>query len=755
MHGPGKHIPCPECHTKGTALAHSWETLGRYTGDQGPFSVEISTDRPVFEKPRRQSELEQQIMRETCADLARVGIIVPCPTTKYASNNVIVPKKAPDGTWTHSRMCHDFRPINKVTPQDRHPLRVPEEIFQQVGTRRFLSKCDLRSGYLEIPVLPEHQERTAFWLCGQLYMYTTMPFGLKNTCAKFQRIMDYEIAKAGLSECCVAFIDDLLISSETAEAHIRDVGRVLDMLISCGLTIHPDKSIFCTNVVEYLGHNVSHHGLTPNQAKVAAIQALTPPTTLTELRAKLGLINYYRGYCPNFSAIVSPLTRLLSPKVAWEWGDAHTQAWELAKQTICTEGRALRRFARDRPTIVHTDWSNHGIGAVLGQIDEDGNEYMVACISRSLNVHERNYSSFQGEMLAAVWAVKTMRHYLAGVPFKLITDHQPLQYLMAHQSLTGMHARWALSLQEFEFTVEHRPGSKHQNADVPSRYPLPSSVDLTDARVHHEGGDPPPPLLSLVVHPDDPARGPYLLPRPAAPRLSPAAVSAAVAAGKASYEAYHAAELAADALALPPALFMDAVAPKGHHVMAGHMGFVSDPQEMLQDPPSAAVQACQALQLKAANWVRAASLKLQVLPPFQPRATAISDAIVDGSFFPAARSRGITLFEPFGGMCAGLEMVLCNGITVNRYIYADKSPVARRVAEHRVAHLMSMYPELLLPAAVRSMLSTTPQDVCSSCWPARQMAPSGSSSPAGSARTCPLRAREQAFSARDPARFST
>ena len=124
------------------------------------------------------------------------------------------------------------------------------------------------------------------------------------------------------------------------------------------------------------------------------------------------------------------------------------------------DGKVLRPLDDSKPLLLHTDWSIKGIGAVLGQVDEDGHEYMVACISRSLNKHEKHYVSFQGEMLAAVWAVKTLRHYLHGRPFTLVTDHSSITWLMTNPNLQGQHARWAMVLQEFEFTTVHRPGVK-------------------------------------------------------------------------------------------------------------------------------------------------------------------------------------------------------------------------------------------------------------------------------------------------------
>ena len=127
----------------------------------------------------------------------------------------------------------------------------------------------------------------------------------------------------------------------------------------------------------------------------------------------------------------------------------------------------MRHQDPNKPLILHTDWSNIGIGAVLGQIDDQGNEYMIACISRSLNVHKRNYGSPQGEMLAAVWAIKTFHTYLHREKFTLVTDHQPLTYIMTKNDLVAMLARWAITLQQYTFEVVHRPGINHQNAAYP------------------------------------------------------------------------------------------------------------------------------------------------------------------------------------------------------------------------------------------------------------------------------------------------
>ena len=107
----------------------------------------------------------------------------------------------------------------------------------------------------------------------------------------------------------------------------------------------------------------------------------------------------------------------------------------------------------------------------LTQTDEGGVGHPVCFASWSCNAAEQNYSSFEGECLAVVWATSHFRSYLFGNSFTLVTDHEPLKWIMTTTKLTGKLARWSLLLQEYDFTVEHRAGGDNTNADCLSRYP--------------------------------------------------------------------------------------------------------------------------------------------------------------------------------------------------------------------------------------------------------------------------------------------
>ena len=148
----------------------------------------------------------------------------------------------------------------------------------------------------------------------------------------------------------------------------------------------------------------------------------------------------------------------------------------------------LRALDFKRPFELHIGWAKTSLGAVLSLRDDDRNEYVIAYASRSNNKAERNYSSYEGEALAVVWAVTYSCHYLYGKPFILVTNHQPLEWLLTSNKLTGKHARWVFISQEYDFKVVHRPGPKHANADVCSRHPLPTTV-INGARKDHDAGE--------------------------------------------------------------------------------------------------------------------------------------------------------------------------------------------------------------------------------------------------------------------------
>jgi hypothetical protein len=468
-------------------FATGYDDLGCYSGPLGPIVVDqIIPNKNLTCRARRRIEKEHLIIDSKIGPLDKAGITIICDSSTAQSDNVVAAKKDADGNYTDARVCHDYRRVNENTKPLHYRLPLPDQLHLDVGQSTVFSKLDARSGFLQIPVHKDSQYLTAFWHRNVLKQYTRMPFGLRNSPAEFQRRMDAAIQAAGLQDFCCVYIDDLLVHSKDQATHLQHLRQVFAMLRNINLKAHPDKSCFGAEVIEFLGHDVGSKGLTPTQAKVATIKNLPTPTNQSSLRTVLGFMNYYRAYVPGYSTIAEPLNNLLTKEASsnFEWkADIHGKAYQQLKDCLCDPTAALKRADMDQPFLVHTDWSKKGIGAVLGQFDTSGLEFIIACISRSLNKAEREYQSYKGELLAVVWAVKSFDFYLRWSTFTIVTDHSPLLFLMKNENLSGQYARWALILSEYDFTVKHRPGIKHQNADALSRFPLPTEEDNTGARM--------------------------------------------------------------------------------------------------------------------------------------------------------------------------------------------------------------------------------------------------------------------------------
>lgn len=688
---------------KSTAFAYTLKDLPGYSGQEGPVKFGMTNgSKPLFQTAKRYSPAEIKVRDAKCSEQLEAGIIRQCRGHgQYASRPTMPCKKDASGQYTDHRFCVDYRGANAAMESDNYPTPLPEELFQSLGQRRFFSVIDMRAGFHQLPLHPESQEVTAFWWGSELYCYNRLPFGIKVATAAFQRVMDRELSRAGLGDVARAFVDDVIIASHTADDHIRDVKATLEALAKVGLRAHPDKSIFMADAVEYLGHLVTMEGLQPSAAKIRAIAALPKPQTKEEVRAALGLLNYYRCYIQAYARIAQPLysfTQAAGPSKL-VWSAEQDQAWAQLKAAFAEEGHLLRRADPDRPFVLHTDWSTKGLGAVLGQVDQQGNEYMVSCISRSLNCHERRYPAWKGELQAAVWGMKMFRPYLHGREFTLVTDHRPLLWLMTSEHLAGQQERWVLAIQDLTFTIKHRPGVEHTCADVPSRQPLSSSFDGTGARLDEE--DQPAYKLPMVELSTQEA-----IDRAVAEFRSRCRVRSSSSSNFQGCAAW--ASLAAAALAEPAQQFPTATVAAAVLAAAPTQGWAGENEQA-----EAASAGQQPPWIQPQQWVAAAAhlQGWQQGDSRVPAATLLDTGEVGAQFYALGREEGVVVMELFGGVGAGLEAALQQGLSVKRYLYCDIDPKVRRVAQHRVQQLQQRYPQQLTAAAVKAAFSQLPQDV--------------------------------------------
>ena len=272
------------------------------------------------------------------------------------------------------------------------------------------------------------------------------------------------------------YIDDVSITGETEEEHLSNLEEVLRRFCEHNVRLKKVKCKFMRDSVEYLGHRIDAQGIHATDSKLAAVTQAPEPTNVQELRAFLGLMNYYGKFIPNRSTLSQPLHSLLCKETPWKWTKQHSVAFIKITDALVSS-KILAHYNPLLPLRLAGDASAYGIGAVISHVAEDGAEKPIAFASRTLSKSEQNYSQIEKETLSLIFGVKKFHQYLYGRTFTLVTDHKPLTTILGpKRGIPPLAAarlqRWALILAAYTYEIEYRPTGAYGNADGLSRLPL-------------------------------------------------------------------------------------------------------------------------------------------------------------------------------------------------------------------------------------------------------------------------------------------
>ena len=430
------------------------------------MTIDTGDAAPISQKSYRYPPEKREFIEKEVALLLEQKIISESKSP-WASPIVVAPK--PGGGW---RMCVDFRAVNDVTVKDTYPLPQIKDILENMIGARIFSKLDLHKAFHQIYIDPKDREKTAFITNKGLYEYNLMPFGLANAPSVFQRCMD-KVLRTLNWYCCLVYIDDIVIYSKNMDDHLDHLRLVFTALRTAKLKARESKCLFFQTEMKFLGHIINEDGHAPDPDKIAAVVEFERPTDYLTLKRFLGMARYYSEFVNNFSAIAQPLDELTKKgtNVVEKWDAKAEQSFINIKKAL-TESPVLIAPDFTKPFILYTDASNEGIGAVLCQV-KDGKEHPIRFASKSLNKAEKAYATIEQEALAVHWAVTKFAEYFDGNrKFTIITDHNPLVWLMKARNWNKKLERWSLSLSSYWFDIVYRKGKDNVVADALSRKPL-------------------------------------------------------------------------------------------------------------------------------------------------------------------------------------------------------------------------------------------------------------------------------------------
>ena len=405
------------------------------------------------------AELERQV---------NIGVLERVNESLWGMPMLFIPKK--DGAI---RTVDDMRKLNECILRRVYPLPRIMDMLRRHYKWIFVTVLDLTLCYYSYEL-----DEESSWLCILVtpfgkFRRKRLSMGLAQSPDWAQAALE-ETLRDELHDFVECYIDDVAIFSSTWEEHIEHVSIVLNKLEANGYTVNPAKCHWGVAEVEWMGHLITRDGLKPWPKKVEGIVNIAQPQSLKQLRAFIGMVNFYRDFWKKRADIMAPLTALMKvPRKEFlkHWTDEHTKAFKATKAMIA-EDVLLAYPDPNKLFVIETDASDYQLGAIGYQDNQP-----VFMWSRKLSKAQRNYSTPDKEAACIVEVLYTYRSMLFGSPIEIHTDHLNL----TRNNFTSLRLlKWRVAMEEFAPKIVYKPGADNVVADGLSRLPLIPSEEQDD-----------------------------------------------------------------------------------------------------------------------------------------------------------------------------------------------------------------------------------------------------------------------------------
>ena len=386
--------------------------------------------KPIKQKKRSLAPERQKAINEEVGKLLQVGAIREVEYPEWLSNVVLVKKE--NGKW---RLCIDFTDINKACPKDSFPLPRIDLIVDATTGHELLSFMDAFSGYNQISMDPDDQEKTSFVTAQGTYCYRVMPFGFKNAGATYQMLVNRMFQKK-IGTTMEVYIDDMLVKSTTAELHIAHLFEAFQILRNCNMKLNPAKCAFGVSAEKFLGFIVNHREIEANPDKIKVVLDMPSPSGIKEVQRLTGRIAALSRFVSRASDKCQPFFQVL--KKAFQW------------DTKCEEALSALKTYLSSPPILVSPIKGELLTLYLAVSDFSASAVLV-----------RDKERVEKLILALVTAARMLRPY-----FQAHTIEVPTEYLMnqvLHKPETSERLmKWAIKLSEFDIRYKPKTAIKGQ-----------------------------------------------------------------------------------------------------------------------------------------------------------------------------------------------------------------------------------------------------------------------------------------------------
>lgn len=426
-----------------------------------PYHITLKNDAIATISPARRVPiaLKKKLKAELEAMVKNQVLEVVNEPTDWVHPIVIVSK--PNGSI---RICMDPRPLNKNIKREHYSLPTVDSVIAELNGAEYFTVLDATTAFLQVPIDESSSNLCTIATPFGRYRYKTMPYGINSAPEVYQKLINHIFD--GL-EGVVPYIDDVLIWGKTIEEHNIRLRGALERARKYNVKFSKAKMQLCKTEIKFLGHKLNKEGISIENSKIDAINALNSPKNKKDLQRILGMINYLAKFVPNLSQSTSTIRHLLSDKVEFIWGENEENCFKKLKDAIST-APVLKFYDPNKQLCLSVDSSSHGLGAVVLQEKQP-----VGYSSTALNKTQQAYAQIEKELLAILHGLVRFHAYTFGREVLVQTDHKPLLSIVNKpmEALTPRLQRMVLKLMRYNYTLEYVPGKELYIADTLSRDP--------------------------------------------------------------------------------------------------------------------------------------------------------------------------------------------------------------------------------------------------------------------------------------------
>ncbi|KAJ9560566.1 hypothetical protein OSB04_005726, partial [Centaurea solstitialis] len=411
------------------------------------------TFKPIKQKRRKFAPERNKVINDEVDNLLKTGKIREVKYPEWLANVVVVQKK--NGKW---RVCIDFTDLNKACPKDPFPLPHIDAMVDATAGHELLTFMDAYSGYNQILMHTDDQEKTAFMTDKGIYCYKVMPFGLKNAGSTYQRLVNM-MFKEHLGRTMEVYIDDMLVKSEHSTDHVAHLKQSFDILRQYKMKLNPTKCSFGVRAGKFLGYLVTQRGIEASPEQVKAIVEIQSPRNVKEVQKLTGRVAALTRFISRSSDKCHLFYNVLRKNQGFLWTDEHEKALQELKQYM-TSPPLLTKPVEGESLQLYLAVSKNATSAVLVR-EEDQRQQPIYYVSKSFLDAETRYTSMEKLLLGLMTAAKKLRHYFESHHIIVVTNY-PLKTVLRKSELTGRLAKWSIYLSGFDIEFKPKTAIKSQ-----------------------------------------------------------------------------------------------------------------------------------------------------------------------------------------------------------------------------------------------------------------------------------------------------